>query len=140
MPTVDDFTHNGGAPGSVVGSFDLLCLPGMVISFLGDEAFTCSTGAGLSASMLYVEDSDQVAKAENVSAGSTDSSVLGNRAVNCHDTCGDCASVFRSPFHETIYLDLAAVLIALGGFVALLLETAAHGLPQEGPAEATHGS
>ncbi|HBJ85693.1 MAG TPA: hypothetical protein DDZ88_17825 [Verrucomicrobiales bacterium] len=135
MPTIDNFTLNSEGPGAAVGFFDLLCLPGVVMAFLGNDAFTGSTGAGLSATMLYVEDFDPMAKAECMRTGTADSSaMMACRAANCHGACGDCASVFRLPFHDAIGQDFAAVLLALGGFVALLLE-AAHGLQQEWPAQ-----
>lgn len=70
------FTQNGGSSGGLVGTFDLLCLSGMIIAVLADDSFASSTGAGQSANHLFVEDTMFHLELRNVSVNTADTSAL----------------------------------------------------------------
>jgi hypothetical protein len=75
-PAFAGFTQNSEAAGGAVGSFDLLCLSGMLISILEDNSFSTSTGSGLLSIHLYVDDTMDLLEPEHLSVRSTDSSAL----------------------------------------------------------------
>ena len=73
-PAFAAFTQNSEASGGVVGAFDLLCLSGVIISVLQNDSHTTSTGAGLLATHLDVEDTTGMTEPGSMST--TDSSAL----------------------------------------------------------------
>lgn len=108
----------------MVGYFDLLCLSGVIISVLEDGSFATSTGTGQSAIHLYVGDVPEIADPENanLSVSSANSSVL-MAAMPCasHAFHADASPCMFS-FDESVSIEAASLLIALGGFVALLMK------------------
>lgn len=82
VPAFVGFTHNSQTSGGVVASFDLLCLSGMIVSVLADDSFTTSTGIGLLALHLYIDDSMDLTTPVNLSVRSTDSSALRSGMLN----------------------------------------------------------
>lgn len=126
-PVFAAFTQNGESAGSVVGYFDLLCLSGVIISVLEDGSFATSTGTGQSALHLYVGDVPDIADPENanLSVNSANSSAL-MAAMPCagHAFHADASTCMLS-FDEAVSIEAASLLLALGGFVALLMKNAA---------------
>jgi hypothetical protein len=123
-PTVADVTLNGEATGNVVGSLELLSLPGIVISFINDDSFTCSSDSAVPATELYAGETDSMTTTANVSVGSTNSSTLGIGTAGNDHVWGHGADMERCLLDEAACLNLAAVLLVLGSVVALLLEAA----------------
>lgn len=107
MPTANAVTCNSETSGGMVACLNLVCLPGVVISYAVDETFTSSTAFVESVRGLYVRDSCLKSDSANVSSGSTDSSVLvmgmkyggesGGYSCLPRATCGEPDSVNISP-------------------------------------------
>ncbi|MGV3660295.1 MAG: hypothetical protein ACO1TE_08915 [Prosthecobacter sp.] len=134
LPMADDETRNSDPAGSMSASYDLLSLPGMIISFLDDDTATASSGGGdccMSTQML-VSHPVRCAEPASVSIASTDSSVMLAGVGDRMRQDGGCANQFRIPFKQPAMIDLAALMMLLGGFVALLVETAEQNLQQSG--------
>lgn len=137
----DDETRNS-APETMNASYDLLSLPGIIISFLENDTVTASTGGEdcyVSTHML-VSHPVRGGEAASISVGSTDSSVILASLGDAVPQGGGCANQFRIPFKQPAMIDLAALMMLLGGFVALLVESTGHnpqqaGVPQKIPAE-----
>lgn len=109
-----------------MGSFDLLCLSGMIISVLADDSFTTSTGVGQSSSHLYIEDGMCPPDPGNMSVNSADSSALMSDMTHAVHADQSEASQFKFTFDEAACFDATSLLLALGGFVALLMKNALH--------------
>lgn len=125
-PDFAGITQNGAASGSVVGSFDMLCLSGLIFSVLADDNFSASTGAGQSSEHLYTEVEPWPAQPENMSLRTTDSSILFTflPAVPTYEAKID-DSLLQLSADEAVCIDSAALLLALGAFVALVLKNTA---------------
>jgi hypothetical protein len=124
VPAFTGFTQNSEVSGGVIGSFDLLSLFGVIVLVLDADTLTASTGAGQSATRLCCEDAPVIAEHEHVSVGTTDSSVLKVQFQH--------VSLLDQPYNShwfslesTDGLNPSALLVALGGFVALLMKSAA---------------
>ena len=119
------FTQNSEASGSVVGSFDLLCFSGVIITILESDSFTVSTGIGLSATRIYCEDVPCLGEPGHESVGSADSSAL--MAKMPYNGFSDPADThqFQFSLDEADCFSSTSLLVALGGFVDLLMKNAA---------------
>lgn len=142
LPMAHDETRNSDSASSTSAAYDLLSLPGMIISFLEDDTATSSSGDGYGYESTQTLVSHPVRSMEraSVSAGSTDTSVLLSSQGDTVWQGGGCANQFRIPFKQPAMIDLAALMMLLGGFVALQVETTEQNLqqkslPQEIPAE-----
>lgn len=142
LPMAHDQTRSSASAGSISATYDLLSLPGMIISILADDTSTASTGAGASHLSTHMVVSHPVRLAEPASAsmGSTDSSALGTSHGTLILPSGGCASQFRTPFKQPAMIDLASLMMLLGGFVALVVESTGqkkqqNGMPHEKPAK-----
>lgn len=130
----EDLTRNSDADGGINASYDLLSLPGMVISFLEDDTTTSSSGDGDCCVSTHMVVSHPVRFAEpaSVSIGSTDTSALHGGCGVQGPQGGGCANQFRTPFEQPAMIDLASLMLLLGGFVALVVESAEQKKPQNG--------
>lgn len=124
------FTQNGESSGCITGSFDLLCLSGMIISVLANDSFSASTGAGQADCHLYDDEMCQPLP-ENLSFGTTDSSALTAvlRQHVAHAGPSE-ASQPKPAVNESEFLEVTPLLLALGGFMALVMKNTAKGLSQ----------
>ncbi len=127
-PSPHDFTYNGGASEGVVGSYDLLCLPGMMVSVLADQTVTSSTGAGMAAMTLSVEDPRRKDRFGPASVGTADSSVLAIGSRGQDDESGGYANEFKFPYRDKATLNLASVVLVMGDYLAMVLQQAFHDL------------
>lgn len=105
----------------MVGYFDLLCLSGLVVSVLEDGSFSSSTGIGLSATSLYVEDNMERSESANISVDTADSSALTAQMPRIRYP----SSQICMALDDAIFFDPAALLHGLDGVVALLVKYAA---------------
>lgn len=122
QPSIHDITYNGETCEGVVASYDLLSLPGMMISVLADETATASTGAAMAATKLAVESPWRSDATASISIGTADSSAL---TIDCSVSQGESggyANEFRVPTHEQAGLSLAAVLVVIGDYLALVIQ------------------
>lgn len=134
LPMADDQTRNSDSGGNLSAAYDLLSLPGMVISFLEDDTVTSSTadGHGCVSTQMVVSHPVRFAEPASVSIGSTDSSILLTNWGAALPQGGGCANQFRIPFTQPAMIDLASLMMLLGGFVALVVESADQKNPQIG--------
>lgn len=113
LPPAEDSTGNSESSGGVVASFDLLCLPGIVMSFLDDSTLTRSSGTDDSARRLCLADQGRSSQGGCVSSGTTDSSVLCDAPVWETADAGGCASKFKVPARHAADMDLGALILLL---------------------------
>lgn len=132
QPPAEAFTRSGEACDGVVASFDLLFLPGIVMCFVDDSTCTTSSGSEDAATALHVAAPGPALSQSSSSTGTTDSSVLGPDRGGGGAQPGGCANQFKFPFREPASIDLAALMMMLGGFVALIAETVEQGFSQPG--------
>lgn len=134
LPMADDETRNSDPAGSAGASYDLLSLPGMIISFLDDDTATASSGGGDACMSTQMLVSHPVRHAEPASTtvGTTDSSALMAGLGDPVPQDGGCASQFRIPFKQPAMIDLAALMMLLGGYVSLMVQTAEQKLQESG--------
>ena len=106
----------------------------IIISFLDDETATASSGGGdacMSTQMLVSHPVRSVEPA-STSIGTTDSSVLMAGFKDSVPQDGGCASQFRIPFTQPAMIDLASLMMLLGGYVSLMVQTAEQKLQESG--------
>lgn len=126
VPMAEDQTRNSDSAGGISAAYDILSLPGMLISFLEDETITSSTGEGdiCVSTQMVVSHPVRSAEPASVSVGSTNSSILSSNWGTSPFQGGGCANHFRIPFTQPAMIDLASLMMLLGGFVALVVESA----------------
>jgi len=77
VPAYAGFTQNSELAVGAAGSFDLLWLSDLIISFLENDSMATSTGAGQSAAaFFYAEESRCPAEPEHLSVKTADSSAI----------------------------------------------------------------
>ena len=128
--TFAGFTQNGETSGGVLASFDLLNLFGTVVLVLDADTLTTSTGAGQSATRICFDDATGMTAHRHLSVRTTDSSTL--MAKYLHATHSDMSGTTHLFSGEnTGGVSPASLLVALGGFVALLMKSALQCTPQD---------
>ena len=121
LPPAEASTSNGDSSGSAAASFDLLCLPGIVMCFLDDSTVTQSSGAGSSARQLCQFESGRAGHPGFLSSGTTDSSALGVPGGEEAEP-GGCASQFLVPMRKAVAMDLGALISLLENLMLLLAD------------------
>jgi len=134
VPMPENKTLNSDPVGGVSASYDLLSLPGMVISVLHDGTTTASPGgdAGCVSTHWEVGHPVRGSAPPCVSAGTTDSSILMPGLADDMRQDGGSASQFRIPFRQPAMTDLVALVLLL---VAAGLDAPQNDALEEAPAE-----
>lgn len=131
LPPAEDSTINGGCHEGVVASFDLLCLPGIVMSFLDDSTSTRSSGIDDSARHLCLADLGQPYRGECVSSGTTDTSVLCGSLGLASGEDGGCAGKVKVAARHAMTADLEALMLMLENLMLLLIAPDGQASPEE---------